>query len=475
MPWFAIRTFAKQAYSVRDAILSVREEELNSAKTEEERKQIPVLDFFVPPIQDIRLHDEDKKQEKPIGLLFINIADTSFLKTYRKKCAFKYNIQFYPMYDNRLQRYIEVPERQLDIFRKIKSEEIPELYVLSKPFSVYGQYNDRYVILEAPLKGVEGYRINLFKGKSIAIDIGGMTLAVRANSKFKIARIFDKHKDKIFAHQQPERLVCHLIGCLQVNGFCDDAYERLSELISLSNLCNDNFSLLEQKLKAMSADSPESKKMHNLVHSFDGLTAGYLISISSHLASGHTNLRKENLLKPRRILPFLTPTSGYLGNLSRPFIMVEHDDFFEVIKQVTISERIYSEETKKSTKVPVKYYAHIGIDKTTGIIFCDFTTFRKFLEGKTEEAKGIHLSHLQTNESPLYPILKDQDDNFILDATHGLRLRESIPSADDITSCMDKIDSLILKGEEIITHMFSSSRMSEWRPLLSEVWIHADI
>lgn len=372
MAWYVITSYPGQERKIRNAV------------SEENKNYSQPFEVYILPVRNVLLHLDKSRENQKIGMVFIRSDSAEELRDLLSVLSFKYNFHCHLMYDRINKQSLVVPESQMELFKEVHPEEIEELLLLSKPFRDYAAHNERYVIIDGPLKGLEGYKINLHKDKKLAVELGGMTLAINNIYSYKIARVFEPNKDPLFAHQQKDRMICHLIGTLQVNGFPDDAYKVLRFLLKE---CHEHKDIItfeaslkdKQNWTSVLHENIDVVKLQHYLSLLDAVTAGYLQSLSQHFYQEYENPDFKELIPEQRILPFLTPTSGVLNDSKITESIIHHKDFTEYIRLVNIKERrLFG---KKSKEVKFSYYSHVGItNNLEQLIFSSFDQIREYFD-----------------------------------------------------------------------------------------------
>lgn len=454
MSWYAISTFPGQEQRLCDAL-----------KAESPDDTPDCFRFFILPVHKVWMHDNGSKDKYRIAIIFVETEDIKNLQNIRDKIRLGYKLHMTIMYDVVLNQPLVIPERQMKLFQRQNPDFIEEIVVLTHPFAGYAKKNVRFFVMDGPFEGQEGYKINLHREKKLAISFGNMSLALNTLYQYKIVRVIEPSKEPMFYNQQLQRIVSNIIGSLQVHGFADDAYPTLSLLLQLCHEAGDSIEAMESALP------DESTHLRNYLRSLDAFTAGHIQSLAATIHQPLVNTDAiDDAMQPRQMLPFLTPTSGSMNANDTHDIIVEHNDFREIIHRVTIQERVPDNSIERSKNKKTPYFAHFMMqhtplkDETAAltVITADFSAFFHHFESLSALLKAQELIRLEKADSPLYPLLANSE-------ALSITLDTASPSP---TMISDAVRDLSKTAVAIIEHLLHTPRLTQWRNLLSEVMIH---
>lgn len=465
MSWFAITTSSGKEEKLSRCIESL----------------LPESTVFIPPTRKITIHGTEKNNTQ-IALVFVNAESEESILSIKPTIKLKEKLKFSVMYDIINQKVLVIPDYQMEIFKRYNPQHIDELIILSKPFAEYAEKNIRFYVEDGPFAGVEGYKIDLHREKKLAIAFGNITMALNTMYKYKVCRVIEPEKDPVFKSQQLHRIVCNIIGSLKVHGFVDDAYSTLIYILGKCHECNNDIGALFELFNEYSTNEID-RKIADYIDSLDAITAGHIISLANHLTQKDLLQPLPDEMKPKDMLPFLTPPYGKLDTkISHKYL--QHEGFEEMVCKVQLTERTPLSESRKegkakgkiSTLEKIDYFAHIKIEpegKDKTILSCDFSAFFSVASSLERRQRETEIEKLRKNDSPLLDVLEDNNPEGITLTSKGLTIV--------INAARNKIDEkdiqehakiLIKKGVAITENLLHTSRMAMWRNLLPTIIIH---
>ena len=537
--WYVVKTYSGKELLLKSVLQKYMVEEGN------------ILDFYCPihtthsefynyddgrndapkVIKSKKFDDVKTKIEyRPLfaGLVFVKATEKAlfdFLETYFPAGSILYNAIISE--DGRC-RPLVIPEDEFQHMKIFNESFKEEPLILHRSFEQYafnhktGKANDAVVVLDGPLKGKVGYIVRMGKNRSkgFAFEIrnpfgtGNITVGVSDIWNFHVARLHNANLDETTLATTKSRAFDLLVGLCQGAGFddkviLDNVYAIIDHLVennSLRDLCEE---LVERGNKVKEDTEQEG--------SYDRLSRSLRELSDSNLTLLLNLVRYErkfpgyvrDTFHEFVIRPFLTPTSGIENTINKPYAVIRHDNFVELIKKISLPERTYYPQTKDVVNEKVHYYAHVGIKHTTGgyLFFTNWDEFlsKYFLTGGT--ARKWIVSGKQTYDEstivndtidtkgeqnsfynyakPLYKVLTGLDTVFaVKDLSISTKTLNAMVielntsekgSIDELLadeSVKHSIDKLINTSLDICTTISAETHLKMWRGYLNTVWLH---
>ena len=439
---------------------------------------------------------------------------------------------------------LTVPEDQMSRFMNFNDNMIDYVVKLDKPFKDYafnkkeGVPNDTLKIVDGVLAGLTGYFTKIAGNRGMVFNVtnpyGGepFTFAVPNIWNFHVVRLYNAESDKQTIATAKSRAVDLLIGLLQGCGYDDSIIDtefnlllnKLAKGISLQqvveNLVRQRKAVLEASIQQNNDENnsnknkkdrptiPEQETQLQLTRCLARRTLEIteddnqlLFNLGSYIRDFPLYIQEN--WRQFYLRPFLTPTSGVLIPDEKDYVIVNHNDFKEVIKRVVIAEDVYHPSNGMVETEESIYYAHVGI-KRHDKDFILFANWDKFLgayfateglerlkllgypteNGDTDQkAKGVFCNYADE----LYKVLKEQSLPVV--ATQAFALKNgininvlSITFPDLVLSTDDELensieikkalDSLVDIGVKICKQINTTTHLAVWRDYLTTVWLH---
>lgn len=290
-----------------------------------------------------------------------------------------------------------------------------------------------------------------------------------------------------------------------IKGKADDSKNKKKELRKQKREADKIITTLEPRIRAKEIQLEYTR---NLVKKIKNVTADDVRLILNLVryekdAPGYVKDSCQHLT----LRPFLTPTSGIELLEGKDYGILQHKEFAEIIKKVTITEECFFPKSGKSETITGVYYAHVGIKKDNGkdvIVFVNWNEFlskyyltdiegRKRLanvvESNNADGKTVRTSYgtfslyaptlcyvLTNQDLPISAIQsmqvgEDSSMNVLAIKLHNISLSTD-EKLENNKTVLNTVDALINKGIAICKEINSSSHIAAWRGLLSTVWLH---
>lgn len=495
--WFIVRSLPHQEKKLAALFL-------------QHQSEIPnLLEIYCPIHTTVSVSRGGQEIQAPLFAGFVFVFST-------QQAVSDFIVRYYPegtiLYGSRKKNgckpgFLTIPEEQMRLFKDFNENYADRVVILERPYSDYafnpktGEPNEIVRVIDGPLAGHEGYITRFHRDKRLVFHMKALesdryfTISVPNIWDFHVIRLHNAEGDRQTIGTLKERAADLLIGFLQGCGYGARALPMLHDMIgrlaikpSLVSLCKEFFrkghETLSHRLAQMSTQ--EADLVLNLAR-YEHDNPGYVRTNWSKLV----------------IRPFLTPTCGPDMAEDENEVLLEHENFTEIIRKIPVEEEVYYPAKEQSMTLTTLYYAHIGIlpaihgkeGQREFILFANWDVFlgkyfltegnahEKLVSGTTQTFKAKdtgQISYEKTIESfrnyapALYKILTDDDSLIkpVRDFKVGNTTLNVLAATATATDMPRAKDRLIHTCMAVCKEINTTTHLAVWRRYLRTVWLH---
>ena len=487
--WYVVRTRPRREIRLVELLEQYKAENKN------------ILEVYAPRHTTVSVRHNGDERQAPLfaGIVFVLSTQKSlmdFMKAHPQEGDVQYERK---NGEGERTRMRVIPEEQMRAFRDYNENYADKVIVLERPYTDYAfnaktdEPNEIVRVIDGPLAGREGYICRFRREKRLVFRVRGFepgsyfTVSYPNVWDLHVVRLHNAEGDRLSLATEKGRAADVLIGFLQACGYGDRTLPVFYDLIDFLALKPSLVSLCKDLYKK--GDAALSRCLAQMT----GKEAELVLNLARYERDYPGYVRQT---WPVLILrPFLTPTSGVEMGIGTNEVKLQHNDFTEIIRKVTITEEVYNPAKEENHSASTVYFAHIGLlhrEKTNeSILFANWNDFlseyfltagkanEKLVDGTTQSDSGTgktekFIESFRNYAPTLYRVLTDADSpvKALQDFPIGeetLNVFAVTAMAEDEAKAKDRLTDTCVR---ICREINSTTHLSIWRRYLRTVWLH---